>query len=251
MNKDLVLRIVATLAFAGTIVVNALANSLPINNLTTGEVSDLYPSLFTPAGITFSIWSVIYFLLIAFLIYNWIHRQDQFLTSLLPWFIATCILNMIWIMVWHNLMTGLSVIIMLAFLYTLIRLFLRIQKSGYHKRGMQFMVALPFTLYLAWISVATIANISTLLVDMNWSGGFLSTQQWTVVMMFVAAALACKVVADHRTAGFGVVVIWALIGIFIRWKGSEYTAITYTAIIFSVLIAVNIFYFLRRKKPIT
>src|SRR5688572_10504252 len=119
MNTTL-LRIAATLSFAGTITVNALANILPINGLNTGQVSDLYPSLFTPAGLTFSIWSVIYFLLAGFVVMSWLRPADKTINRILPWFILSCPFNICWILAWHHLLTALSVGIMLALLAVLI-----------------------------------------------------------------------------------------------------------------------------------
>lgn len=117
------LRIAATLALAGTITVNALANILPINGLNTGQVSDLYPSLFTPAGLTFSIWSVIYVLLAGFIVMSWLRPAEKIINRILPWFILTCLFNMSWIMAWHYLLPLLSVCIILALLSVLIIVF--------------------------------------------------------------------------------------------------------------------------------
>src|SRR5689334_19303973 len=123
MNKNTQYRIFATLAFAGTLLVNALANILPINGLNTGEVSNLYPSYFTPVGLTFSIWTVIYILLFGFSIIMWFRRDDVVVNSILPWFILSCIFNMTWILLWHYLFPGLSVMVMLALLGTLVVIF--------------------------------------------------------------------------------------------------------------------------------
>src|SRR5688572_14672957 len=118
------------IALFTTLLVNFLANLLPFNGLTTGEVSDLYPNLFTPEGVTFSIWSVIYLLLTGFVIYQWkvFVKNDTYTirqyAQLSLWFIFTCVLNAAWLITWHYLFTGLSVIIMILLLFSLARIFL-------------------------------------------------------------------------------------------------------------------------------
>lgn len=246
MEKSLFLKIAATLSFALMIVVNVLANSMPINGLTTGEVSDLYPNLFTPAGITFSIWSVIYLLLTAFLVYVWTRAGDR-LIQFLPGFILTCVLNASWIVVWHFLIPEISVLIMIALLVTLIRLFLLL--GSLSKRWLvRIVVVAPFTLYLAWICVATIANVSALLVSFHWDGGFVSAEAWTLIMMFVAAGLGLGIMVYFNRPEFGLVVAWALFGIFLRWQNTENTIVRYGAIFLAVTVLIGVGYQLTRKR---
>ena len=246
MNTTL-LRIAATLSFAGTITVNALANILPINGLNTGQVSDLYPSLFTPAGLTFSIWSVIYFLLTGFVVMSWLRQDDRTINRVLPWFILTCILNISWILAWHHLLAPLSVFIMLTLLGTLTYIFRVLHQSDSADIKLKLWVILPFTIYLAWICVATIANIAALLIALGWQGGSISPQFWTILMMTIAAALALKVTLDYRVPFFSVVVIWALFGIYLRWHNSSYSSITIAAMVLMTFLAVGIFYAMRKR----
>ncbi len=246
MNTTL-LRIAATLSFAGTITVNALANILPINGLNTGQVSDLYPSMFTPAGLTFSIWSVIYFLLAGFIVMSWLRPADKIISRVLPWFILTCLLNISWILAWHHLLAPLSVCIMLALLVSLNYIFRILHQNDSTDTKLKFWVVLPFTIYLAWICVATIANIAALLISLGWQGGSLSPQLWTILMMTIAAALALKVTLDYRVPFFSLVVIWALFGIYFRWHNSSYPAITITAMVLMTFLAVGIFYVMRKR----
>lgn len=241
------LRLLSTLALTITLVVNALANILPINGLDTGEVSARYPSLFTPAGITFSIWSVIYVLLIGFMVYSWMNRNEKRIDRVLPWFIASCILNASWILVWHYLLPGLSVFIMLLLFATLLMIFITIQSSHFSSTKEIVWVSLPFTLYFAWICVATIANVSALLVSLDWRGGFMAPEGWTVLMMAVAAALAFIVTKHFGTPAFIVVVMWALLGIYLRWQQTDRALITMSAITLEVVLAILLIYFSRRK----
>jgi len=248
MERSIGLRIVATVGFVGMVVVNALANILPINGLNTGEVSALYPSLFTPAGVTFSIWSVIYVLLLGFVVYGWVKRGDSFVSSLLPFFIGSCVLNVSWILVWHFLLPVVSVCVMVMLLIVVVRLFLKVHEvDGLHTGWEQVVVLLPFTLYAAWICVATIANVSALLVWAGWDGGFMSTEHWTALMMGVAALLAILVTLEYKTPAFALVVVWALFGIYLRWRDTEYMMIVYTAVAFQILLAGVIVYVMRRR----
>src|SRR5688500_14619099 len=118
-NKNTLTYVVAIVAFICMLAVNAMANILPLNGLDTGQVAGLYSNLFIPAGITFSIWSVIYGFLLGFLILGWTRRRDPIVVKILPYFISSCVLNLSWIFVWHYLLPGVSVIIMLGLLTVL------------------------------------------------------------------------------------------------------------------------------------
>jgi translocator protein len=231
MSKQKLLAGLAILSFAGTIVVNALANLLPINGLNTGEVSNRYPSLFTPDGTTFLIWNVIYLLLAAFVVLAWRRRHLSVVQQVLPWFIGTNILNMTWILVWHYLFVEVSILVMLMLLTVLARIFVTVQAARLTDWKEKFFIRLPFVCYLAWICVATIANAAALLVSFHWQGGPLSQQAWTVVMMIVAASLALFVAWRYHAPAFILVVMWALLGIYLRWRHTEFTGLIYTAMV--------------------
>lgn len=248
MTKPTRHAVISTFAFIATIAVNALANILPINGLNTGEVSALYPSLFTPVGLTFSIWSVIYFLLFGFIILHWIKRDAYIFAEVAQFFWLSCALNISWILTWHYLQTAMSVTIMLLLLLTLIQLFLKVRKVSMNTAGEKIFVRLPFTLYFAWICVATIANISALLVAENWSGSFLSSTTWTVVMMTVASLLAIFITAKYRVPPFALVIAWALLGIFLRWNATESQGIAYAALSLLALVSVSAFVTWRKMR---
>jgi len=207
----------------GVLYVNYLANAQPINGLTTGEVSDMYPSLFTPAGLTFSIWGVIYLLLAAFVIFAAVKRytNDQTINTL---FFVTCICNMGWIFAWHHLLTGLSVAIMLAFLASLILIFrvlpVRDQREFW-------LVRVPFSVYLAWICVATVANISAFLLDLGFNPSF--SEIITSLMIIALLVILFLIQKSRRNWAFTLVVIWALTGIIIAREWPSYMVIILTA----------------------
>jgi len=209
--------------FLGVIAVNALANILPINGFNTGQVSAFYPNAFVPAGFTFSIWGVIYLLLLSYTIgftYFSIKGQQHpkafiFIERINIYFLMTCVLNMAWILAWHYLQIELSVVIMLLFLSTLIQLFL---KSNTMDNGLtstqKFILQTPFIVYLGWISVATIANITALLVAYKWTAFNIAPVYWSAAMILIAILLAVLMLKKFKSIAFALVVAWALWGIY-------------------------------------
>jgi translocator protein len=161
------------LTFILVVGVNGLANSLPINNQTTGEISDNYPVMFTPAGYVFSIWGLIYLGLLGFVIYQALpaQRDNPRLDRVGYWFVWSCIFNSIWIFLWHYELMLWSVLVMLGILVSLILVYLHLE-IGRNRvpLGESLLARLPFSIYLGWISVATIANVSVLLYDLGWDG---------------------------------------------------------------------------------
>jgi hypothetical protein len=238
MSKQTLYGLLAIVFFLGTIAVNALANLLPINGLNTGQVSALYPSLFTPAGTTFLIWNVIYLLLAGFVVVAWHRRREALISQLLPLFIITCISNMTWIIAWHYLFIEVSMVLMLTLLAVLTRMFLLLYAVRLADWKGRVFIRLPFILYFAWICVATIANASALLVSYSWKGGPLSPEAWAIIMMTVASLLALLIAWKYRTPAFVLVVIWALLGIYLRWRHTEHVGIVYTAAIEILLLGV-------------
>ncbi|MEI8111562.1 MAG: tryptophan-rich sensory protein [Chitinophagia bacterium] len=215
--------LITWIAFFAVIMVNALANILPINGYNTGQVSDFYPNYFVPAPFTFSIWGVIYLMLLLYAITVTVfveykpladHKAKDYIAAIHPWFMISCILNMAWIYTWHHLYITWTVIIMLLLLYSLIQVF--IKGHGLLKTYplyLQFLLGAPFTIYLGWITVATIANITALLVSKGWQGGPLGPDIWSAIMMTIAVVLALFMLLKFRIAGFSLTIAWALWGI--------------------------------------
>ncbi len=248
-NKNFL--ILNILALLWVLTVNALANILPINGMNTGEVSALYPSLFTPAGFTFSIWSVIYLLLIGFVITQFSIQGKTYFTELSLWFLASCVFNMSWILVWHYQLVYASVLIMLLLLFSLTKIFLLIQQNKLTTWKEKLFIKLPVTFYLSWICVATIANISALLVSLSWEGGILSPSAWTITMISVASLVGIFITERYREPAFLLVLIWAFFGIYSKWNGTENQSISTTALTELILLGILFFVFqfgLRKKS---
>jgi translocator protein len=209
-------------AFILVVVVNGLANSLPINNQTTGAISDSYPVLFTPAGYVFSIWGLIYLGLLAFVIYQALpgQRNNPRLERVGYWFVWSCIFNSIWIFLWHYELMLWSVLVMLGLLVSLILVYLRLETGRSRvPAGESLLARLPFSIYLGWISVATIANVSVLLYALGWDGIGLAEQVATVIMLAVGSLLGYLMVRRHADVAYPLVLAWAFTGIVINQAG--------------------------------
>ena len=186
-------------------------------------LSDQYPNLFVPAGFTFSIWGLIYTLLAIFIIYQLkiTLRKDiqrsSFIELIGPFFFVSSIANIGWIFAWHYEIVFLSLLFMLLILGSLIAIYLRLNigKSSSTKSE-KYLVHLPFSVYLGWITIATIANVITLLVDLNWNKFGLGEQFWAVAAIATGIAIALRVLLARKDIFYCLVVDWALLGILIK-----------------------------------
>ena len=249
--------IVTWLLFAGVIAVNALANILPINGYNTGQISAFYPNAFVPAGFTFSIWGVIYLLLLSYTIgytyYMFKRQQDPkayvFIERINFYFLLTCLFNMAWIVAWHYLQIELSVVIMLLFLSTLIQLFLKSKTMAHDLTTTQkFILQTPFIVYLGWISVATIANITALLVAYKWTALNISPVYWSAAMILIAIVLAAVMLIKFKAVPFALVVAWALWGIYNAQGSAAPILARLTAVGIGVLISAVLFRFIQNLR---
>lgn len=204
------------IALLATVAVNALANILPLGGVSTGDVSALYPSLFTPAGYTFAIWSLIYLALAAFVIYQALpsQRDDALLARISNWFKLSCAANCAWIVLWHYQLIPHSIIIMLVLLGSLILVYTRINTSlGPISQRERWLLYAPFSLYLGWVSVATIANVSAAQTALALSDAGLSAIMWTVVKLILAGLIATLVSRRYHDGIYVLVFAWAAVGI--------------------------------------
>ncbi|MFN0063914.1 MAG: hypothetical protein ACKVPX_15515 [Myxococcaceae bacterium] len=219
MSQRTVWIVVSAAALMAMITVNGLANALPLNGLTTGAVSDGYAIRFVPAGYVFSIWGLIYLALIGFTVTQaFSPRIESLVAPLRPWFVLSCAANGAWIFAWHYLQLGLSVLLMLTLLGTLIVLYRRTRAlSQGHGWAARWTLAAPVSLYLGWICVATVANISALLVSVGWKGAPLSEPTWAAVMMVAASAIVLMLSRRFHDAIPALVVVWALVGIIVKF----------------------------------
>lgn len=254
-KTHVILAILNIMFFLGMITVNALANILPINGLNTGELSAFYPNLFVPAGLTFSIWGLIYILLFIYVIYALViaikgNKGTLCIKTQLA-FALTCILNAVWIIFWHYKLIIWAELIMLALLFTLIYLFL--QTSKFDTKGMLKTLAIsaPISIYLGWITVATIANTTALLVAKNWGAWGIPENIWTITLILIATGITIIMLFKKQKICYALVIIWALIGIYIKRCSAD---ILYKDIIFTlslslgILILVSLFILIKKRQ---
>lgn len=249
-----ILQIFNIVAYAIMILFNALSGTRIFNNKTVGEISDKYPNLFTPAGITFSIWSVIYLFLLIYVFYQGrdafkAQKEEMpFLDQISIFFILSCVFNSIWLIVWLYELVLFSLIIMILLLLMLIFIYLRLNIAlGDLNKREKVIVWTPFSLYLGWITVATIANTTVFLVSINWEGLGISPFTWTVFVIIVALILTLTILYSRKDSVYPLVTIWALIGIIIRRIDVNYD-LAIVAMVMIIIISANLAYFQIKKR---
>lgn len=216
MKLDPIRHLTNPLALLALLGVNLSANLLPLGGRTTGEVSALYPTLVTPAGWTFLIWLAIYVTLIPYVIWQMLplSRTSSAVARIGPLFALSSLFNIAWLFAWHFLNLGLSLLLMFALLGTLILIYVRIRVPDEKPRGIERLaVRLPFSLYLAWVSFAVIANAAAWLAARGWSGWGLAPIGWALLLLFIAALLAALVLLLRNDLAWSLVTIWALAGV--------------------------------------
>lgn len=249
-----VLRAANIAAFIITVIINSLAGSTTlIGGQETAAVSDKYPTLVTPAGFTFAIWGIIYVLLGAFVVYQALPKQrSSGYTERISWlFVLSSIFNVAWIFVWQYEILAVSVALIVGLLLTLIAIYLRLN-IGKTKVpiGERLAVHLPFSVYLGWISIATIANISLTLVAYGWDGFGIAPEIWAILIIAVALVLTMLMLGIRKDIAYALVVIWALIGISANQTNANVVLATQVgAVIVAIAIIVTAaFLALKRKK---
>lgn len=220
------------------ITVNYLANALPINNKTTGEISASLENLFVPAGITFSIWGIIYLMLIVFVVLQFKTENKEIVSAIGMLFIASCLLNSFWIFAWHYQNLVLSLIIMLLLLASLTVINIKI--ADFHLS----LTKAVFGIYLGWICIATIANFSAYFTSIGWSGSVLSEEVWTIIMILVGVIITIAAMIKFENPFIGLSVIWAFAGIAIKQNGNIHSIfiIAICAGLLSAILTGFIFY---------
>lgn len=232
-------RVLTLLLTLGTLAVNALANILPFNGQTTGEISNRFPIRFVPAGYVFSIWGLIYIGLLAFAIYQLLpaQKKSKVLDEIAPLYWLASLANGLWIFLWHYEYFTLTIFVMVILLISLIAIYRRLRASGLQTVGFRWCVQIPFSVYLGWISVATIANASQLLYFLNWSGWGLNSELWAGIMLAIATGLGMLMLRRERDIAYVLVLIWAFLGIAVAQADSAIVA--NTAYVFAALLAIS------------
>lgn len=200
-----------------------------MNGQNTADISAAHPTLVTPAGFTFSIWGVIYVLLFVFILFQLLprHRQDSFNSQVSYLFILSSIFNIAWLFLWQYDYIVASVPMILALLASLIVIYLRLHigRSQVPLKE-KLSVHLPFSVYLGWITMASIADAAAALVSVNWDGFGVSPTIWALVVIVVALMITLTVLETRRDVAYGLVIVWALVGIAAGQGGHPEVVIT-------------------------
>lgn len=247
MKNSFLFKVIVVFAYFTIIAINFLANTLPIGGVTTGEASDALPNLFTPAGITFSIWGIIYLLLLGYTVYqfNFLRRkrtlkQDALFFNTGRFFLLNAFANIAWIFTWHYQIIWLSVLVMFVLLYSLIRI-----SDMLNNRCLSFsdtvFLLIPFNVYFGWITIATIANITAFLVSVDWGGFGISALTWTIVILIAGAGIGILQLYKSRSVSYGLVLVWAYFGIWLKHSSADGLDGAYPAITQTVLLCIFVF----------
>ena len=262
-SSGLWIKLLVVVTFVAMVTVNALANILPINGIGTGAVSDSYPNLFAPAGLTFAIWGLIYFLLAAYTLYQlglFRGKDKQEYAGLLRKtgivFSVSSLANTTWIFSWHYKIIPLSMVLMAILLICLIDIMHIINAQELSSRE-KFFVRLPFSVYFGWITIATIANTTTLLVSLGWNGFGLSQSLWTIIVLAVGMVIGVLTTIRFKDIAYGLVLIWAYAGILIKHTSAAGFTNQYPNVIIAVAVCMVAFVgsalyvlIVRIKKPV-
>ncbi|MDR6223472.1 tryptophan-rich sensory protein [Methanococcoides alaskense] len=261
-HRITMIKIIVLVTFLAMAIINALANILPINGITTGQISESYPNLFAPAGLKFAIWGLIYLLLAGYTLYllgifqgntNTVKTELLRKTGIL--FSISSIANATWIFSWHYQLIPLSMLLMVVILVCLILINQTTNNEQLSKKE-YFFIRLPFSVYFGWITVATIANATVLLVSLGWKGFGLTEANWAVIMIFVGLIIGVATMLKNRDIAYGLVIVWAYAGILLKHMspegfGYQYPAvITITTVCIFLLALTEVYLLISKRKKI-
>lgn len=219
MSKDTTRQLANVFSVVIALTVNILASTLPLNGQNTGEISDRFLVYFVPAGYVFAIWGIIYIGWIAFAIYQFqsAQKENPRLQNLGYLFAISGIFNAAWLVCWHYNFFGLSVLVMLTLLGLLIASYLKLNVGRTPvNTAEKWSVDVPFSVYLGWITVATVANVSDWLYFVNWNGFGIAPQAWAVIMIAIASVLGVLMTVTRRDSGYVFVLVWSFAGIALK-----------------------------------
>lgn len=226
--KDILRQLSVIVTVVGTLIVNGLANALPLNGQNTGQISDRFEVYFVPAGYVFSIWGLIYIGLIAFTIYQALpaQRENPRMRAVGWWVVLGNLANSAWIFLWHYEQFPLTIIAMLVLLASLIVTYLRLGIGRTSASLAEtWMARVPFSIYLGWITVATVANATSLLDYLKWDGFGIAPEVWMGIMLAAVLVITALVIFTRRDIAYTLVILWALVGI-----STKHAAVTAVAL---------------------
>ena len=249
MSKATIRQYANLLSVLAALTVNILASALPLNGQNTGEISDRFQVYFVPAGYVFAIWGIIYIGWIAFTIFQLrpSQKENPRLRRLGYLFALSNVANAAWLFCWHYNQFGLSVLVMLLLLGLLIASYLQLNVNRVSVRRSEYWsVDVMFSVYLGWITVATVANITDWFYFVGWNGFGIPAQVWAAIMLAVASLLGLAMALTRRDAGYLSVLVWAFAGIAVKQTDAQIVVVSaWTAV---ALMLVLVLYCWTRRQ---
>jgi hypothetical protein len=218
--KNMLRQIAVIIVVLFTIIINILADTLPINGLNTGKISDNFHVFFVPAGYVFAIWGLIYIGLLSYAVFQALPAQkdNPRMQATGWWVVLGSLANSMWIFLWHyELFIG-TLAVMLVLLASLIATYLRLGIGETTvSKGETWLVRIPFSIYLGWITVATIANVTDVLSYLKWNQFGFSDGTWMLVILFTVVVISSLMSFTRRDIAYAAVILWALAGIGVKF----------------------------------
>ncbi len=246
------LKISNMIAFVFTVIINGIAGGTTlIGGVNTAGISNAHPTLITPAGYTFAIWGVIYVLLGIFVVFQALPSQKgkDFQRKIGWFFVLSSILNIAWIFLWQYQQLAISAALIFLFLLSLIAIYLRLNIG---KKAVplpeRLAVHLPFSVYLGWLTIATIADVTVTLVSVNWDGFGIAATTWALFIAVVALLITLVVIATRKDIGYSLVIIWAFGGIVVNQTAYANTVLALEASIIIIIIALVASHLVSRSR---
>jgi len=232
------------IAFITMIFVNFLAAIGAIENTTIGEISDSLKNLFTPADYAFSIWGLIYLLLLGFVIYQSRSlfkkvRNDEFIFDTGWWFVLSCFANIMWVTFWMYGYIEFSILAIFVLLFSLLKIVMK-NRMELWDAPISVIAFLwwPFVFYSGWITVACITNVSAYLTSIEWDAWGYSESSWAITMIIIAGIINMVVTWKRNMREFALMGAWALVAIAVSdWDVSR--SVSYAAITVAVVLVVS------------
>lgn len=247
MNSDKGRQITVIIGLVSVIVFNFVSQAIPLGGATSAEIANRIPDmLYFPANYAFSIWGVIYAFLIAYGVFQALPRNaaNPALRRTGWLFVLSCVFNIGWLTSFHFNLFPLSMVMMLLLLGTLITIYIRLGIGVTAvSTGMKWCVHIPFSIYIGWITAATITNAGYVLRDAGWDGFGIADQTWAVIMLVITGILSVAMVVLRRDVAYGLLIIWAVGAIAVRHAdiapvqlaALAVCAVTVAAIIYTIL----------------
>jgi hypothetical protein len=249
--NSLLRQLLVIVFFAATLVANGLASSGALGGIPTGEISNAYPIYFVPANLTFAIWGVIYTVLTAFVVFQALpaQRENPYVKRISGLFVLSGIANAVWLVLFQYEQFWLSIPVMLILLGSLIAIYLRLDVGKAVSRSTYWLMQVPFSIYLAWITIATIANFAQALFASDLTELGLGGPVWAAIMLVVGTVIISAVIVRGRgNIAYALTTIWAIAGIVVKQSATPLVAGT-ALVMIGVIIAVLVYSVWQNRRP--